>query len=43
MAKEKDGKKKGDKSPALKTLKEKREEKQNKRKDKESADRNAAT
>jgi hypothetical protein len=43
MAKEKDGKKKGDKSPSLKTLKEKREEKQNKRKDKESADRNAAT
>jgi hypothetical protein len=42
MAKEKDGKKKTDKTPPSKSIKEKREDKQNKRKDKENESRNAS-
>lgn len=43
MAKEKDGKKKTDKTAPLKTAKEKREDKATKRKDKESESRNATS
>ncbi len=40
MSKEKDGKKKSDKTPPLKSAKEKREDKANKRRDKENEARN---
>ena len=40
MSKEKDGKKKSDKTPAVKSLKEKREDKMNKRKSREDEARN---
>lgn len=43
MSKEKETKKKSDKTPPAKSLKEKREDKQNKRKDKDNESRNAAT
>ncbi|WP_262497853.1 hypothetical protein [Chryseobacterium aurantiacum] len=43
MSKEKDGKKKSDKTPPSKSAKEKREDKINKRKDKENEGRNAGT
>ncbi|MGX9985055.1 hypothetical protein [Soonwooa purpurea] len=43
MSRQKEGKKKSDKTAPLKTAKEKREDKQNKKKDKESESRNAAT
>ncbi len=41
MSKEKDGKKKSDKTPAAKSPKEKREDKINKRRDRESEARNS--
>jgi hypothetical protein len=40
MSKEKDTKKKSDKTPAVRSLKEKREDKQNKRKEKDNESRN---
>ncbi|SHE96138.1 hypothetical protein [Chryseobacterium sp. OV279] len=43
MAKEKDGKKKSDKTAPLKTAKEKKEDKATKRKDKENESRNTTS
>lgn len=43
MSKEKDTKKKSDKTPPAKSLKEKREDKQNKRKQKDNESRNSTT